>query len=75
MEALSIFCFGAPGQVGDGWQAAIPNTDVVYNFAGATLTDQLQAMKVFATAMNDGVGAVNEVVLDTFRYAGTCARV
>lgn len=66
MEPLSLFCMGAPGQVGGGWQAAVPNTDIVYNFAGATLDDQLATMRVFATAMNDGVDAVNQVVLGTF---------
>jgi hypothetical protein len=66
MDPLSFVCLGAPGQVVGGWQASVPNTDVVYYFAGATLDDQLQSMRLFATAMNDGAGAVNEVVLDTF---------
>ena len=65
-EPLSLYCFGAPGQVGGGWQASIPNTDITYNFAGDTLQDQLATVNEFATAMNDGVDAVNGMILDTF---------
>lgn len=52
---------------GTQWRAYVTNSPIEYTFAGDTVEDQLQSVKILSDAMQQGQGAVVQQVQAVFQ--------